>query len=337
MVHSGDLGESAMQNDQREPSRDGTGVISLQNEFLSVSILPGAGGNISEITDRRTGRNWLWSNPHIPFSDHRSADNYNRELDSGGWDEILLSISPDVVLLENKQRLQIPDHGDLIRQNWSASDSKDAAMSCHMQVSGQSPGYDFSRHIALVDNEPRMSVRYSFKNNEDFPLPWYWCAHALIAVEPGMRIELPAAQPYLVEDSTGKLNPAERTRHWPDLNVTEDNSVDLSDCFPERGQGIAFARKIFVEAPEDGAVSVTIPNSAERLTMRFDRELIPWLGLWINNNGWSGCGSEPYLNLGVEPGTTPYDSVARAIENGAIDWIQPGEVRDWSLIVDLAA
>jgi galactose mutarotase-like enzyme len=204
-----------------------------------------------------------------------------------------------------------------------------------MQVSGQSPGYDFGRHIALVDNEPRMSIRYSLRNNEEFPLPWYWCAHALIAVEPGMRIELPATQHFLVEDSVGKPNPAERIRRWPDLDLAEDNSVDLSDCFPERGN--AFAQKIFVETPEDGAVSVAVPDSAERLTLRFDREQIPWLGLWINNNGWSGCGSEPYLNLGVEPGTVPYDSVATAIENDAIDWIQPAEVRDWSLIVDLAA
>jgi len=326
-----------MNSDQREPPQDGTGMISLQNEFLSVSVLPDAGGNISEITDRRTGRNWLWSNPHIPFSSNRSADNYNRELDSGGWDEILLSIAPDVLELENNQRLQIPDHGDLIRKNWSVSDSKNPAMSCNTQVCGRSPGYDFSRHIALADDEPRMSIRYSLRNNEESPLPWYWCAHALIAVERGMKIELPARQPYLTEDTAGKLNPAERVRRWPDLELAENNSVDLSDCFPERGQGNAFAQKIFVETPEDGAVSITIPDSAERLTMRFNREQIPWLGLWINNESWSGCGSEPYLNLGVEPGTTPYDSVARAIENDAIEWIQPGEVRDWSLIVDLAA
>ena len=66
----------------------------MANDTLAITILPAAGGKISAITDLRTCRNRLWQNPHIPISDHRRGDNYDRQLDFGGWDEILFSICP---------------------------------------------------------------------------------------------------------------------------------------------------------------------------------------------------------------------------------------------------
>ena len=59
---------------------------------------------------------------------------------------------------------------------------------------------------------------------------------------------------------------------------------------------------------------------------------IPYLGLWVNNGGWSGCGSEPYFNLGIEPATLPIDNLTNA-ENPPV--LQPGETRCWSLEVTL--
>ena len=50
---------------------------------------------------------------------------------------------------------------------------------------------------------------------------------------------------------------------------------------------------------------------------------------------WSGCGSEPYTNLGLEPATSPYDCVNEAIENDTVPWLQPGEERRWSLKVEM--
>lgn len=56
-----------MSHCEQDLSVDGLGKISMQNDALRLSILPDAGGKISELTDLASGRNWLWSNPHIPF------------------------------------------------------------------------------------------------------------------------------------------------------------------------------------------------------------------------------------------------------------------------------
>ena len=46
---------------------------------------------------------------------------------------------------------------------------------------------------------------------------------------------------------------------------------------------------------------------------------------------------EPYLNLGLEPSTTPYDSVSEAIDNDAVIWLNSGASREWSVSVELAS
>lgn len=317
----------------QEPPRRDTASISLQNEHLLVSVLPAAGGNITELVDRRTGRNWLWTNPHIPATQPRAGLDYGKEIDSGGWDEILLSVSPDDLKIPGRSTRRIPDHGDLVRQAWSVLETDDSALTCMLGISGQLLNYRFERIVVLAEREPVIQLHYELTNNESFPWPWYWSAHALLSAEPGMQIELPSAQPFRLDDATSEHNPAERIRRWPDLDLTEHVSVDLSNSFAAK----KFAHKIFVESPEDGSVRVAAPGNRETLTMSFDRGQLPWLGLWINNEGWSGCGSAPYRNLGLEPCTTPYDSVAEAIGNDAVDWIQPGEIRRWSLSVELTA
>ncbi len=73
------------------------------------------------------------------------------------------------------------------------------------------------------------------------------------------------------------------------------------------------------------------------MTFRYDESEIPWVGLWINAEAWSGCGSPPHLNLGVEPSTAPCDSLTAALAEDRVDWLQPGQTRTWSLRVEVGA
>jgi galactose mutarotase-like enzyme len=311
-------------------------VILLNNDTMAATILPAAGGNISEIIDLRTGRNWLWQNPHIPISNQRCGENYGRELDSGGWDEVLLSITPEQIDIPDERRLFIKDHGDLVRQQWAAEKIKDQRGNdcCVMSVAGSTLAYDFHRVVTLHRERPQLDIAYAVSNNESFSWPWYWCAHVLLNVQPNLKINLPRDLPFRLDKPS---HVEHRFQEWPMLELANQEVVDLSDSFTVNAKLREFSSKIFARAPQSGSVDITIPNSDERLTMRFDPEVLPWLGLWINNRGWSGCGSEPYQNLGIEPSTVPYDSVSTAIDRGEITWLKPGETRQWSVSVELSA
>jgi hypothetical protein len=58
------MSESTYQKDVLE---GGLKIFRLQNDCVAITIVPAAGGKILELIDRRTGRNWLWRNPHIPL------------------------------------------------------------------------------------------------------------------------------------------------------------------------------------------------------------------------------------------------------------------------------
>jgi hypothetical protein len=119
------------------------------------------------------------------------------------------------------------------------------------------------------------------------------------------------------------------------LLLDDGDAVDLSQSFTNDGARRAFASKIFVRSPEPGIASVV--QGGARLTFHFDAREVPWLGLWINNGAWSGCGSAPYTNIGIEPATVPYDCVNEGIDNDAVSWLAPGEQRHWSMRVELQA
>ncbi len=319
-----------MQGNTGDQSASVAGEVCLENSSVAISFLPNAGGNISSITDRRSGRNWLWQNSHLPIANNRIGEDYGRTLDSGGWDEMLLSITASEVETVGAKRARIADHGDLIRQQWNAVVCRDTknGHACRMTAGGEALNYNFVRMVRLHPTAPKITFDYSLTNNESFAWPFYWCPHALLDAHPGMLIDLPKNLPCHVDGAAGQT-----TDRWPQLMRDDGSSIDLANSFGASDEPIA--HKIFVQAPIDGSVSVAAPDSNERFTMTFDPDVIPWIGLWINNRGWSGCGSEPYRNLGLEPSTTNYDCVAAAVANEAIELIQPAETREWTLTVEL--
>lgn len=311
-------------------------IIRLRNSAVELSIAPAAGGKIVELIDRRSGRNWLWRNPHIAINRVQREANYELESDSGGWDEVLLSVKPGRVQIADEQFASIPDHGDLVSSVWQVVNLQVAAerdVVCEMAASGVAASYRFRRRIRLPRNEAAIDFNYKLCNESDVSLPWYWCAHPLLAIEPDARIEIGGRNSLRVEDAaTRALCEPNTKQRWPNL-LLKNGRLDLSQSFASHGAQHSLASKVFVETA--GAGPVSLVQGTSRLSFLFDPAELPWLGLWINNGAWSGCGSEAYVNLGIEPATTPYDCVNEAIENNAITWLQPGEEREWSLRVEL--
>ena len=330
-----------MASDFRTERLDGgLELIRLQNDCVGLAVAAATGGKILELIDRRSGRNWLWKNPHIPLSLAQRGADFAREQDSGGWDEVLLSVKPGKVRALSDKVATIPDHGDLIGSEWSVDELQvtDAGdVVCVMSVLGNSAAYRFERQIRLPHAKASVEIRYRFRNDSDESLPWFWCAHPLLAVEPDARIEIDGKLQLRVDDlATQDLVDGDSEQHWPNLSMRDGSSLDLSRCFRVNGAQ-QLASKLFVRSPNSGVASLSLADGRSQLIFRYDPDELPWMGLWINNAAWSGVGSEPYTNLGLEPSTTPYDCVNQAIENEAVPWLEAGGERTWSLAVELRA
>jgi len=199
---------------------------------------------------------------------------------------------------------------------------------CDLTATGRVVDFRW-RRVAILDAEhPLLTLEYSLENTGDSPWPWTWCAHPLRAVERGMRIELSAGQAFRVADSK-RLNITRPDSEfaWPRLPLCDGSEIDFSASFDSEAEADRFAAKLFVRSATPGAVSVSSANGTERLTFRYDERQIPWLGLWINNRAWSGCGSQPHLDLGLEPSTSPCERLIEAIAEGWTEHLEPGKIR----------
>lgn len=322
----------------RGTSLGGLESILLQSKQVSLTVVPAAGGKIIELSDRRSGRNWLWRNPDIAIGKASRDANFARDLDSGGWDEVLLSVMPGRIHQSADHIGAIPDHGDLLSREWAVDRlevTPGKEIVCVMSTTGQAATYQFERQLRIPDNQAVVKFDYRMLNNGEHPVPWYWCAHPLLAVGSGATINIEDGMPMRIEDSaTREMVQPGQEQFWPNLQINDEQLIDLSRSFDHNSSGSQIPRKVFVRMPDSGAASVRLA-SGEQITIRSHADQLPWLGLWINNGAWSGCGSAPYVNLGLEPATTPYDCINEAIDNDAVSWLQPGEERRWSLMVEL--
>ena len=316
---------------QTEVSADGFDIIRLGNDRVSVSVMPQLGGKIYQITDLETGRDWLWKNPHIALRHPMPGMDYDRELDSGGWDEILFSVKPCTLDLPDEGQMFIGDHGIAVDRAWNnagtgVNNAGEAV--CELFVEGQFPRFKLKRRITLDTDQARLKFEYSLFNTGPTPWPWLWCAHPLFAIESGIRINTREGQQIRLMQQND-ATPVE-DQAWPILALADGQNLNLEEVYAEPG---TLCQKLFVRSA--GQVDFSTADGMECLSMVYDPESLPWLGLWINNNAWSGCGSEPYLNLGLEPSTAPHEFLTEAVAQGQADFLQAGESRNWALSIQL--
>ena len=281
--------------------------VRLSNEFLSLELLPSVGGKISSLVDKSSGQEWLWTNPWLPIRQPVYGESYVGSLDFGGWDEIFPSVDPCRIPTPGGEAM-VPDHGDLVQMPWRVVSS--GARHVEMEVEGRSLPFFFRRRLELVG--ARVELHYSVENLAEFAFPWLWCAHPLVPLEADLSLE--AGADFQVLYASGAAAGLQGHKvSWNEL--------------PPRSE--RWAAKLFSEKGAAARVRVSKGNGAA-LGLEWNPSDIPYLGLWVNNGGWSGCGSEPYFNLGIEPATLPIDNLAN---EKSPPLLQPREARHWNLDV----
>ena len=283
--------------------------VILESSCIRLEIRPDLGGRITSLVDRRSGREWLWSNPHLAPRPAAGAESYTEHLDAGGWDEILPSVSP----CQLSDGRNIPDHGDVVRL--PASVVAAGADHCVLSTELDSLPLRFTRELRVEG--ARLTIRYTLESLADHDVPWLWAAHPLFALKPGMEISGFRGVDFLTADALGNAAGFDGT--IPDFSSPEFEP---------------FACKLFSPAGALDAVGLRHPDGSG-IEMHWNATEIPHLALWLNLGAWSGCGSAPYVNLGIEPTTAPYDSLAEAVQAGGAMILPAGETRSWSLRIGL--
>lgn len=313
---------------------DAFDAVTVANGALALTLIPELGGKIAHLRDLRSGRDWLWRNPRMAYKRGPYGPAYGAEADTGGWDECFPTVAPCVYPTAPWQHVNIQDHGELWSQLpvFEISEHTDRVI-LHTRWRGVSLPYSFERAVILTADSTHLRVEYAVTNTSDAAVAFIWCAHALLAIAPGMQLRTPPPARFnrwasvpadLLSQHTGLSFPLSVRVH--------ETEIDLA-TLPDGATGLAL--KLWSDPLDQGWVTLHAPDG--ELRMRWDVAKLPQVALWVNLGAWAGDGGEPYYNLGLEPCIGAQDSLAEAVERNLVGMLPPRGTRSWWLEVELAA
>ncbi|MEM7444794.1 MAG: hypothetical protein AAF414_15840 [Pseudomonadota bacterium] len=284
-------------------------VATIENDVLSVAVVPSYGAKVVELTDKRTGRNWLVTGSPTE-ADGDDAVFGGRE--AYGWDECFPTVAS---CREIELNWAARDHGLLWGRPWLFESQDNSITTIFRHES-----FSFTRRLSL--DGPRLTSDYVLENTADTPFSYLWSVHPLFDLSPGETITLggvdEVSSTYVSLDDylTGPGPLA-----WPSATIG-GQTIDLDKVHPSSRR---LAAKLYLDNPDLDRVTLNGANGTLALTWK--RDQIAALGLWLDYGGWPD--GDPVHQVAIEPTTAPADDLATAREGGRQCVLEPGEVHRW--------
>ena len=238
-------------------------------EFRSATVTtdPAHGGRWTSL--RLGGREWLWRRTDSAAFARDAARPGDAFVDVGGLEECIPTVRGN------------PDHGDAWSRPWHATTATEAFVECD--------GFALHRRIQSVGDTVVAAYRLISRPGFRF----VWAAHALLDLDVGARVELPAGLPVRLYPEAAPLlgrwptGAAFVEGRWP-----EPQGLQLAEFGPSDGTAIG------ASILDASAVTVADGASRLRMTLHADAELPRSIALWRNLGGFPA--DAPYRSTGVE-------------------------------------
>lgn len=267
--------------------------IVLQNETARAEILPGSGGRVQHLVDRRSGRELLYVRPAGEGEDFGSAT-------TGGWD----------VLFPNDEAWRgHPDHGRLWNTPFTVE--RVAPEACTLALELEEPPATITRTFTMLE-PPRAGLREELRITALADVgPCLVAPHPALAAEVGWRIELPpkASDIAADHDYPGRFRPGQElgTRERQAAFVVPDVEPPVVEV-------------LYVEGVSDGSLVSADGRSGTRV--RWDARSLPHLWICVLTGVYAD--GPPGLIL-LEPATSRPYRLDEAIDAGRCVSLQTGE------------
>ena len=288
--------------------------IILENDLLSIAVMPELGGKISSLFCKSRdfeaaaqpgqGKTFI-----KPVADGRFSD-----YDMSGIDDAFPNIDAETISYEGRV-LCYPDHGEI----WSREMEilKRDGHSLTMKLSSGRFRYDYEKTVSLDGEE--VKIHYEIASRNDAPIPCFWTLHGLLTLKDDMEFIYPG-------DGRTFINVLDDTPLGENGRIYDaEKDVINFRCLPikslARYSGKPYYMKYYLtDTVSEGTCGVLYPADRVRITYTYDKMMLPWLGVWINGGGFEGD-----YNVALEMTNGYYDSVGRALENKRICFLKPGE------------
>lgn len=279
----------------------------LENERLSVVVVPGLGGKLASLYFKDKAFELLYQN-HRPAICNASFE----EGEACGFDDTFPSIQEEAVWV-NGESIRYPDHGEIWKSRMTVLDRTEESISLGWE-SGLLPYY-YEKRIALTHSG--VKLHYRITNTGNYAFPCIWTMHCLVRFEEDMKLYYPAGtaefENVLEGGSLGRIGTkfacGEASRDWAHAAGTDPM------C------------KYYVSHPvTEGRCGYEYPSQGVKCEIRYRAEALPYLGVWITRGGFRG-----EYNMAMEPSNGYYDGIQTALANDKCPKLQPKEQMEFEI------
>jgi hypothetical protein len=315
---------------------EGWQSVVLENDEISVTVLPDKGADIHRLVDLRSGTDVLFHGdwglrPPGAAPLEGSGDDAFMWNYAGGWQELF----PSVNAASTYRGRELPFHGEVASLAWEhevlASEGSEVAVRFWTRTR-QTP-FLLERVLRLEAGEAGLAIEGTVVNESSEEEHFVWGHHCVVGppfVEAGCRLEIPArtivTSPELWEPAPARLAPPRR-EPWPFAPLRGGGTVDLREIpGPETGSH----DDLYVTELDEGWLAVSNPRLDLTFRLEWDHTLFGWIVLW---QPWGGAIAPPLTGsyaLGIEPWTGMLN-LEEAVAAGSAVALGPGASRTTTL------
>ena len=248
----------------------GLSTVILENDLLRVTVIPGLGARVQQITHRPSGLDVLFENPrrdpHLPVF----GEPWSGWL--GGIDEMI----PTGWGCRH-QGETYPDHGEVLTQPWKADvldrgpDKATLRLSCHCILAP----LRVERVMSLVAGSPVLRMEHRVTNVSERPVDFLWGMHTTFDGHGDYRLDIPATTVYEEHYRQAFFDGGPIPQYeWPHRDF-EGERVDMRR--PQAGPDMV----LHYAPAQAGWLAFTDVDRNIGMAVAFDESVFKAFGLWI--------------------------------------------------------
>jgi hypothetical protein len=280
-------------------------VITLENRYLKLDIIPELGATIYNLLYKPADRNLLWHNPRIGLRSVAIGNSYDNNF-RGGWDELFPNDCAEVYRGES-----YPDHGELWCQAWNFEITETSSKACtlHLFVNGSVTPTRMEKWITLRYDEPKIYFRHKLTNLAQWPLEYLWKFHPALQVSQHHRLDLPARSVEAAVSIRNGRGASGQCYQWPFLQ-SDGETHDIRKVLPPEAN---VAEMHYATELDQGWCALTDTSSKLGFGLHFDKDLFSSVWLFMSYGGWRGL-----YTVILEPSTTVPATLQEAKQRGRL-------------------
>ncbi len=286
--------------------------IQVETERYTAVFIPSEGGKMVSFKDKSNGKEYLLQNPSKEFLTLGEFGDYVKS-ECSGFDDMFPTID-EVEVVKNGVKVVYPDHGEVCRLSFNYK-IKDGEL---LMFTESSKLEYFYQKSVYESKNGHLCIKYEIENLASSPFEILWAAHCLINAENGGKIVAPFLEGELFDlifDTNGRFGKGGERLNLADKHLSHRFKKSKGEC----------RKYYFAEKCKNGFVAYQYP-SGKRFVMNFDKEQLPFLGIWLNYGHLNGA-----YCVGLEPCMVGYDSVENAKKYGQRKVLEPNEITAFTI------